>query len=268
MATSTVTVDNAVASTKPPKPSSEHIWETGPMQLIPTPTYQTGQTDPFTNAASEMALVHNCIIRAINTIYHQAPLVTPSDYKSFTSYCLATYEGLEAHHNGEEEHFFPEVERLTGITDIMSTNISQHAAFHTAFDAWGNWLKAVKSGDKTFDGKQCVRIMDQFMAPLATHLADEIPTLLALAEYADKIDIQAILKAEAEQVMAKMSKTTQLPLILLNHDTTFEGGIHRFPPLPGPVIWVLREAFGRWNADWWKFAACGFDGRPKALYAS
>jgi hypothetical protein len=73
-------------------------------------------------------------------------------------------------------------------------------------------------------------------------------------------------KVEAEEVMGGLSKTEVLPVLWLNHDVTFEGGIHRgFPPVPAAVRWVLREVCGRWNAEWWKFSTCGFDGRPREL---
>lgn len=259
--TTTTTTTPHIISTPP-----QYAWQTGPMKLIPTPKFTTGEKDDFAHSASEMALVHNCIIRAFNTIYHQAPHIIPSDYVSFTSYCISTWECLEAHHTGEEEFMFPEIQKLTGIQDLMAINISQHAAFHTGFHAWGAWLQAVHAGTETFDGKRCVELMDAFTEPLAQHLAEEIPTILGLREYKDVLDIRALMKAEAEKVMAAMSKTTQLPLIFLNHDVTYEGGIHNFPPVPTPVVWVLREVFGRWHASWWKFAACSYDGKPKDLH--
>ena len=148
----------------------------------------------------------------------------------------------------------------------MSTNVVQHAAFHTGFHAWGAWLHAVQAGTQPFDGRKCAELMDGFMGPLAIHLADEIPTILGLREYEGVLDMRALMKAEGDKVMAAMSKTAELPVFLLNHDVTYEGGIHHFPPIPSPVIWVLREVFGRWNSNWWKFAACGFDGRPKDLH--
>lgn len=213
-----------------------------------------------------MALVHNCIIRALNSIYIQAPHIQPRDYKSFVCYSVATFEALSAHHDGEEKYFFPELERMTGEKGIMDGNVKQHEAFHDGFEAWGNWIKNLKAGNGVFESRRCIELMDAFLIPLATHLADEIPTLLGLSKFGDKLDLKALLKAEADKVMAGLSKTEQLPLFFMNHDITYEGGIHAsFPPIPAPVRWVLREVCGRWNADWWKFSSCGFDGRPREL---
>ncbi|KAF1998332.1 hypothetical protein P154DRAFT_495311 [Amniculicola lignicola CBS 123094] len=255
----TTTTDTQTVTSPTPK----YSFEKGPMKILSTPFAQTGATDQYTFVASEMTLVHNCISRAFNTIYLQAPHILPADESSFISYCWAGYQGLEAHHDGEENILFPMLEEKTGEKGLMNANIAQHEAFHTGFHAWGEWLQAVKSGKEKWDGKTCVAMMDDFIAPLSTHLNDEIPTLLGLARFGDKIDLKSMTKAEADKVMAGMSKRTQLPAFLLNHDVEFERGVHRFPPIPGPVIWTLREVFGRWNKDWWKFASCGFDGRPR-----
>jgi len=218
-------------------------------------------------AASEMALVHNCIIRAFNGIYNQAPYVQPSDYKSFVAYCYSAYTGLEAHHTGEETHFFPDIEKATGKKGIMAANVQQHEAFHDGLEAWGAYMKDLHENDPSkFSGTKCVALMDEFTVPLAQHLADEIPTLLSLSAYGDKLDLVAMMKKEGETVMASMSKTEQLPLFLLNHDVTYEGGIHNFPPIPAPVKWALMNVFTRWNPSWWKWATCGYDGRPRGLY--
>ncbi|KAF2259918.1 hypothetical protein CC78DRAFT_536757 [Lojkania enalia] len=211
-----------------------------------------------------MALVHNCIIRALNSIYLQAPHIQPSDHKSFIAYCLAAHDGLQAHHDGEEEFFFPKIEHITGRKGLMDGNVQQHEAFHSGFHAWGQWLQDARSGKTEFDGEKCVALMDAFVAPLSTHLADEIPTLLALSQFGASLDLKSLSKAEGDKVMGGLSKTAQLPIFFVNHDETFEGGIHSFPPIPPPVKWVLRQC-GRWNADWWKFGSVGFDGFPREL---
>ncbi|KAF2740761.1 hypothetical protein EJ04DRAFT_424222 [Polyplosphaeria fusca] len=248
-----------------PASSTRFSWEAGPMHLIPSPLARTGATDDFTVTATEMAMVHNCIIRAFNSIYIQAPHIPTRDQKSFIAYMMAAYQGLEAHHDGEETFFFPEIEKATGETGLMAANIQQHAAFHSGFHTWGAWLEALQRGATPYSGNACRELMDAFMDPLSVHLADEIPSLLALAKYGDALPLRALSQAEGEKVMGALSKTAQLPLFWANHDTSFEGGIHHFPPVPAPVAWVLREVFGRWNADWWKFGTVGFDGMPREL---
>jgi hemerythrin-like domain-containing protein len=215
-----------------------------------------------------MALVHNCIIRAFNGIYHQAPHVQPSDYKSFVAYCLACFEGLEAHHKGEEQHFFPDIEAATGKKGIMEVNVHQHEAFHDGLHAWGAWLNHLNDTDPSkFSATKCIELMDSFARPLSQHLADEIPTLLSLSVFGDSLDAKGLMQKEADTVMKALSVTKQMPAFLLNHDVTYEGGIHNFPPLPAPAKFLLMQVCARWKGDWWKFATCGYDGRPRGLYA-
>lgn len=212
-----------------------------------------------------MALVHNCIIRALNSIYIQAPHIPVSQHQNFTRYCIATAQGLSAHHDGEEKTFFPALERLTGETGLMDANVQGHRDFDTAFGAWAVWLESCAAAKQGFSAETCRSMMDSFMPPLAAHLAAEIPTLLSLSRFGDALDLRGLMQKEGEEVMGGMSKTTQLPLFLVNHDVAFEQGIHNFPPVPPPVRFVLRHVFGRWQSAWWQFATCGFDGMPREL---
>ena len=172
-----------------------------------------------------------------------------------------------AHHDGEEDFLFPEMERLTGEKGLMDVNISQHEKFHTGLDAWGKYLRNLQSNphSTTFSGIKCRALMDTFIEPLSTHLAEEIPTLMALSRFGDGFNLAALLKAEGEKVMGGLSKANQLPMFLINHDAEFEGGIHNFPPVPAPVKWVLFQVFGRWQYDWWKFGTVGYDGKGREL---
>jgi hemerythrin-like domain-containing protein len=250
-------------------PDDKFGWEHGPMKLITTPVSRTGATDQYTFAASEMALVHNCIIRGFNSIYNQTPHIQPSDYKSFVAYCYACFEALETHHRGEEAHFFPDLEAATGKKGIMEVNVQQHEAFHNGLEAWGAWLKELNETDTSkFSAAKCIELMDSFITSLSQHLADEIPTILSLSEYGNALDLRAMFQREGDQVMKTLSTTKQMPVFLLNHDVTYEGGIHNFPPIPAPVKFVLMQVCARWNRDWWKFATCGYDGKPKSLYAA
>lgn len=63
-------------------------------------------------------------LRTINAIYIQAPYVKPQDQQAFLSYASCLFNGIEAHHHGEEESLFPEIERLTGNSGIMAENVS------------------------------------------------------------------------------------------------------------------------------------------------
>lgn len=257
----TVTTTSLVTPSIPP---TVYSWQLGPLPLISTPLSLTGLTDQYTLAASEMALVHNCIIRSLNSIYIQSAHVPGTEVTNFVNYSLATYRGLVAHHDGEEAHFFPDLERATGETGLMEENVDGHRAFDDKFGAWGTWLETCLAGTQWSHARN-VALMDAFIPPLQEHLHSEIPSILALARFGDALDLKAMFAKEGEKVMGAMDKRDVLPVFIFGHDDTFEGGRHCFPPLPGPVKWVLKNVFGRSRSGWWKFAPCGYDGRPRGL---
>lgn len=78
-----------------------------------------------------MVIVHNIIIRGLNSIYVQAPHVKPGDYADFIGYCLCFCGVLHSHHHGEESIVFPGIEEGSGVEGIMDVNRVQHGAFFT-----------------------------------------------------------------------------------------------------------------------------------------
>ena len=54
------------------------------------------KSDQYVEAASAMAVVHNIVIRGLNSIYVQAPNVVPGDYQAFIGYCLCWYEVIDS----------------------------------------------------------------------------------------------------------------------------------------------------------------------------
>ena len=76
-----------------------------------------------------MVIVHNIIIRGLNSIYIQAPHVKPGDYADFIGYCLCLSAVLHSHHHGEESIIFPGIEEGSGVKGIMDVNLVQHGSF-------------------------------------------------------------------------------------------------------------------------------------------
>lgn len=73
-----------------------------------------------------MALVHNMVIRAFNSIYKQAPKMRQEDVVDFLHYCSAWHSALKGHHDAEEEVYVPGIEEATGVKGIMDTEIHEH----------------------------------------------------------------------------------------------------------------------------------------------
>ena len=83
-----------------------------------------------------MALSHNSLIRGFNSIYQQAPRLSPSDHKDFICYCLAWHNCVEKHHHYEETLFFPAIEKATGVKGIMDGEVEQHGKLKWTMNAF------------------------------------------------------------------------------------------------------------------------------------
>lgn len=133
-----------------------------------------------------MALVHNMFIRYINAIYLQAPHVAPADAYAFSNYMYQWCRAVHVHHEGEETHSFPLIEKLCGEKGIMEVNVEQHRAFGEGFDRFEKYALECVNDPKKFDGAEAVKLIDTFGAALAQHLTDEIDTLLGLERFGEE----------------------------------------------------------------------------------
>ncbi len=229
-----------------------------------------------------MALAHNLILRGLNAIYNQAPWVKPADAKSFL-YFIDTWHALvDAHHAGEEDEFFPWIDETTGVPGLMDTNREQHTAFHGGVEDLKAYTTQCIEGKETFDGAKVVRLIDSFGTVFQEHLAAEIPNLMALEKYADKLEnIKKEMMKRAEKGMVSGEQSWlenyaaanpakqdmgmgRVSVALHVHDVTWENGRWSdFPPVGWFLTFVLRNIFARIHSDWWKFAPCDVYGRPK-----
>jgi hypothetical protein len=232
-----------------------------------------------------MVVIHNIIIRGLNSIYLQAPHVKPKDYADFIGYCLCWSDVLHTHHHCEETIAFPEIEKSSGVKGIMDANVHQHGeysscplsrtraycaleAFSSGVKDYQTYLLDVKSSPATFSGSRLCEIIDAFATILLTHLSEEIPTLLSLSKFGDKIDMDNIWEKDGKAAVGMSDKTAGLAFFFLNCDTTFEGGKWAaFPPIPRPIRWVFTHICTWPNRAYWKFASCDYSGKPQDLYA-
>ncbi|KAF2641954.1 hypothetical protein P280DRAFT_489333 [Massarina eburnea CBS 473.64] len=238
-----------------------HDWETTPIPLIPTPYHLTRAPDQYTSAASDLALLHNTLIRALNSIYIQAPHVPVPQYANFVKYSLAAHAALTAHTRFEQALFSPEPEHAPAEPGLVdATDGEQRRGFVVGVAAWGNWLRSIGERKNNFSGDMCVALMDDFVASVARHFRDGVE----MVRVGEKKRVVAARKREIGRFLGGLGKRSVLPVVCLNHDDDFEGGWHGFPPVPAVVRWVWRN-FGRLDAEVWGFSCVGFDGKARAL---
>ncbi|KAH6669653.1 hemerythrin HHE cation binding domain-containing protein [Plectosphaerella plurivora] len=252
------------------------VYADHPFALIPTPLFQgkeesgSFQPDMYERVASEMACVHNMILRGINSIYLQAPYVKPADVPAFVQYCIQWYRLLDVHHTTEETSFFTDIEKMTGEKGCMDANVEQHHAFADGVAAFKGYLYRCAEDQQQFDGRKVVEMIDLFGSVLVQHLTDEIPTLIALGRFGDDkmSGLEAKFAKEGEENMKSLGLVSGLPWCFVNHDITYEGGLwSSWPPAPAPVKFLCKNVIHWVHMSWWKFGSCDRAGRLRPLYA-
>lgn len=114
-----------------------------------------------------MALAHNGMIRGLNSIYLQAVHLPPSDtstIRDFLTYCQCSYESMHHHHDIEEEHFFPQIEKIASVPGLMQANVEQHQAFTPGFEAFDAFVRTCQP--ENYDGTRIKELVDAFATTL------------------------------------------------------------------------------------------------------
>lgn len=242
-------------------------------------------------------MVHNSIFRGYNSIYHQAPYVGEADKADFVGYCLTWHKFATTHAENEEISLFPKTEELLEDKTIWEESHKEHgtsgcAVKYGADDLTGqtnmgsetfmpgiarfqDYLVTLKSPSH-FSGTQLLEIMASFQEPLEAHFRSEISTIADLAHHprtpqegsADEKAATAAFDTRERNSLIKSGVTDVLPFFLFNFDREYEDGLWtNWPPIPGPVRWMLMSAAKALHPGWWKFASCDAARRRRALYA-
>ncbi|KAF2395911.1 hypothetical protein EJ06DRAFT_585642 [Trichodelitschia bisporula] len=107
-------------------PSASRTQADTPYALLVTPQFQSGKTDVATALATEMALVHNALIRGLNSVYNQAPYIQPHQWKNFVAYTRAWAAVVHNHHRLGEEF------KVCGLIDAFASALHAHLASEPA----------------------------------------------------------------------------------------------------------------------------------------
>ncbi|KAL7933071.1 hypothetical protein V8C35DRAFT_304853 [Trichoderma chlorosporum] len=253
--------------------SNTRPWADEPFQLISIATlgYEPGENiKPYHSLAAEMIIVHNCLIRGINSVYLQCINVerSPASVPAFIKYASVWGDNLHEHHMTEEKWIFPEIEAIIGEKGVMDVNVQQHHAFEEGLNEYITYLKNAEIDQERYDGETLKNIIDSFMPTLRQHLQDEILTLKAFDKYKDKTDWAKWTKDTA----AKVVKATQtadgmvvtLPFMVYNHEVAYEQ-VGSWPSIPALVFFILKIVYFGKNSDWWQFASCDKSGKARDL---
>jgi hemerythrin-like domain-containing protein len=174
-------------------------WADTPFTLIPIPPRgQSPATEHESVAiARDMAFAHNGMLRCLNSIYQQCPYVKePADIKDLLLYIRVWHDWIHEHHEAEEQILFPGFEEIAGIKGLMEKNVAQHEAFLPGLAELAKYAK--ETTVEEYDAMQLRKIIDRFGPILATHLTDEIQTLLDLRKFDGPALMKVYMKLEEE----------------------------------------------------------------------
>ena len=126
----------------------------------------------------DMTLIHNVLIRCLNSIHEHAVSIPASsaDVIPFAGYALAWVAIVHDHHHGEEDIVFPFIQ--TKFPVDMQKNLDEHKAFLEGLSALEGYLKAVyrKEKDVEWDGEKVRTLIEAFGDNLVEHLHEEVST--------------------------------------------------------------------------------------------
>ncbi|KAF8961816.1 hypothetical protein BDZ97DRAFT_2059884 [Flammula alnicola] len=187
-----------------------------------------------------MALVHNVFIRGLNSLHYNAPLIKPGDEISFVGYALVWVEAMhnQVRHGG---------------------NLAQHEAFLKEVNTFEKYMKEVFNGEKEYAGTKTRALIEAFGDILVQHLHDEIPTLSPerLSQY-DKKELDAM--ADAHFAHVRDQPLAAAVMIVTHHDFN---AVPTWPPMPSPVVWVIRNVVYWRHYSYWQFAPFTRYGEPQ-----
>ncbi|KAF9049659.1 hypothetical protein BDZ89DRAFT_1089010 [Hymenopellis radicata] len=221
----------------------------GPYKLCDVPTVVGEQGDYAESFYWDMAITHNCYLRALNSVWINAPKVHPGDELSFVGYCLVLTQAVHEHHDMEEEAVFPVLQEKLD----MKSNIDEHAAFLPAMMDFNNYCRKVQAGMEPYDGTKMREMLRAFGDGLAQHLLDEIPTITPDKMHQfDKPALDALIQDVKKHVKAS-SPLTVFPFTITHHDYS---QVPRWPPAPAPIMWMMRNIM-------WRFSPFDLQGNPQ-----
>ncbi|KAK8051577.1 hypothetical protein PG993_002962 [Apiospora rasikravindrae] len=242
-------------------------WQNGPWPLISFVEHG-GKV-----LVREMITIHNALIRGLTSIYLQCVNVetSPEDTPDFVAFCKTWGESLREHHETQETDIFPFFEEATGIPGLMKSTVEKHRAFDAGLAEFMTYIWKVEAGEEKYSGPKVKASIEVFAPALHQHLVNEIPALLALDNYSDKVDWEGYWKIKAAEILEKKSsdptaKAIMLPFVLSCTDATFEDGVYQWPPnFPWAAKMITRYYYFPQHGNWWRFGPADSAGQPREL---
>jgi hemerythrin-like domain-containing protein len=190
-----------------------------------------------------LAIVHTALRRSLDMVVATAGKPVPeADRAGFADFCERTAKFVRAHHDSEEEIFFPVFEKA-GMADKIKTWRGEHTALLDELDQ----LDAAIAGFKTRgETERLATSATSVREALFPHLdAEEAALDLAVLQQAVSTEQAAALATAASKHGQKHVGTRGLMLFL--HALTAEEQRSHFGKMP----WFLRKVLiPIWDRNW------------------
>ena len=175
--------------------------------------------------ATEMAIVHNMLLRGLNSILRQAPCVPDSlqpgsksqDVSDLLFYVKVWTKTLKHHHDIEEASFFPLVEQETGIVGLMDDLEVEHEEFFDGLLALQTYVDRMIEKPSQYRWATMRTMINSFAPALTNHLYSEIDFLHGL----EKFSCEGLRKCwyESERLATKVTDSNSSTMRVSQYST-------------------------------------------------
>ena len=195
---------------------ARETWADTPFELVPLPERTPGEVSHLhlplqllnsvqdshaaIDGATEMAHLHNCLLRGLNSVYLQAPKVSKeSDVKDLLFYVTTWTKLLHHHHHEEETFFFPSLEKLAKDPNLMQDSEREHREFAAALATLQRY--AEETDAEAYRWEDLKRVIDDLVPSLKKHLYNEIKVLQNL-QHLDSVELRKCMEAATKMAIA------------------------------------------------------------------
>ncbi|KAG8908130.1 hypothetical protein FRB99_000158 [Tulasnella sp. 403] len=216
--------------------------------------------------ALRQVILHNIIIRGYNGALYYSDQVQPGtkQFSAFLTYCAQVNAFVRCHHSHEETIIFPFFESKLG-KGSMSHNLAEHETFTEPLRSFEDLVASLQSGKTGFDAPTFRTAIYAFLPPMLDHLQHEIDTIRPeiLRKSMTKEEIEKMEKDLLDDLLKTFSLVRDTPLLVVNGDVVHGAW---FPPLPTPMMLLVKYVFWHLNSDTWAFGCCDKDRKVKPQF--
>lgn len=119
----------------------------------------------------EVKLFTNASIRALNSMYYNAPRVKPGDEGDFAGYCLTSIAAIYDGHQEQalEKLVFPVLQEVNDMTPF----VQRHASYRDRINMFNEYMKSVAEKGP-YDGTKARELLESFGDDLVDTLRQEV----------------------------------------------------------------------------------------------